>query len=119
MVLGSIRHFDGVKFTLLAALVLEDRVYVLVIPYPEQSLERLIGGWKRWASRLFRLGGRTAPLWRRGSLDRITQNPAELDRRIRQLRELPGRRWPGTGEYGGLWIMQEVERTKTVDHLPE
>jgi len=107
MMLENLRHFDGVHFDLLASLVLDEKVYVLVTPYPDRPLERTVGGWKRWASGQFGIDGRAAPFWRSGYLDRIIRSPEELQKRIGQLAESPQRRWPEIGEYPWFWVRGE------------
>jgi hypothetical protein len=107
MLLETLRRFDGVRFDLLAALVMGAQVYVLVTPYPDYLLERAVQSWKTWGARQLRLGGRMAPFWRRGFQDRIMRSAAESGLRIRQLAELPGRQWPGIVEYEWLWVRGE------------
>jgi hypothetical protein len=104
MVLETLQHFDGTHYELLATLVLDSKVYALLTPQGSRPLERTVGGWKRWTSGQFGVGGRTHPFWRRGYLDRIMRGPEEVDQRIRQMTEVPGRRWPGTVEYPWLWV---------------
>jgi hypothetical protein len=104
MVLETVQHFDGTHYDLLATLVLDRKVYVLLTPLATRPLERTVAGWKRWASGQFGAGGRTPPFWRRGYQDRIMRGPEEIAQRTRQLSEVPGRLWPGTGDYVGLWV---------------
>jgi hypothetical protein len=107
MMLETLHHFDGIHFHLLAAVVLPDKVYVLVTPHSTRPLERTVGGWKRWASGQLGTGGRTPPFWRTGYKDRIMRDAAELDQRIRQLKDAPARRWPGLEDYAWLWVRGE------------
>ena len=104
MMLETLHHFDGIHFHLLAAVVLPEKVYVLVTPSPARPLERTVGGWKRWASGQFGTGGRTPPFWRTGYKDRIMRGPAEVEQRIDQLRKLPGARTAEIAECPWFWV---------------
>jgi hypothetical protein len=108
MLLETIRHFDRVHFDLLAALVMENKVYVLVTPSSTRPLERTVGGWKRWASGRLGAGGRTAPFWQTGYNDRIMRGPEEVAQRIEQLKRVPERQWPGTVRYPWLWVREHA-----------
>ena len=107
MTLDTLQHFNGTHFDLVAALVMEDKVYVLVTPSSSRPLERTVGVWKRWVSGQLGAGGRTAPFWRRGYKDRIMRDPAEGDQQIRQLKDAPGRCWPGMEVCAWLWVRGE------------
>jgi hypothetical protein len=110
MLLQTLLHFDNARFSLLAALVLDRKVYAVLTPFADRPLERIVGGWKRWASG--QLGRalvapaptRGAPFWQPGYFDRVLRDPEEIVRRIEQLRELPRRQWPELERYEWVWV---------------
>lgn len=126
MLLQTLLHFDNARFSLLAALVLDRKVYAVLTPFADRPLERIVGGWKRWASGQLGRGGtgesdgvategsgadtqvRRAPFWRQGYFDRVMRGPEETTRRIEQLRLLPGRQWPEAERYEWMWVRGEA-----------
>jgi hypothetical protein len=94
-VIEALCHSEAVDLVLTAALALEEKVYVLVTLSALRSLGRTVGLWKQRASRQLIVGGRAPPLWRRGYVDRIMRDSAEVARRVEQLRRLADPHSPG------------------------
>ena len=72
------RRFDGVRYDLLAYVVMPTHVHVLVRMYPDVPLATVVRSWKSFtAKRIRRLAPdvfSSGPVWRRGYWDRAIRN---------------------------------------------
>jgi REP element-mobilizing transposase RayT len=92
---------------------MDDHVHVVVTPYPNQPLERLIQSWKARSAARFRQGIRVAPFWQRGYYDRIIRSPSDLEEKVRYVAMNPAKRWLGVVHYPWLWVGAEPARALT------
>ncbi|MBI2911905.1 MAG: transposase [Chloroflexi bacterium] len=89
VVLDNWRHWDGIRYTLWAAVVMPDHVHVLITPYAA-SLEQILHTNKSWtAHAINRERQRTGPLWQRERYDRITRSEADWVEKWRYIAENP------------------------------
>jgi REP element-mobilizing transposase RayT len=99
-----ILHWESVRFTLHALVVMNDHVHLLVTPNLGNPLERLVQGWKAFAADHLRQNGRSAPFWQREYHDRLVRSRAEFEQKLRYIALNPPRRWPECESYRWLWL---------------
>jgi REP element-mobilizing transposase RayT len=107
LVARTVRFFAGKRYDLLAYVVMDNHVHVIVRPYADYPLERLVHAWKSYSGHQLR-GGRRTPVWQREYFDRIIRNEVELDQKIQYILLNPSRRWPGVSEYPWVWCRPEL-----------
>ena len=72
VVVGALRHFEGVRYKLHAYVVMDDHVHVIVCPQQERRLEDVVRSWKSYtANRLQRGTGRVGSVWQDEYFDRL------------------------------------------------
>jgi putative transposase len=109
IVLRVLRHFDGVRFELLAAVVMDDHVHAVVWPVNDAGLDAIVHSWRSFAAReLLARGHRRPPVWQRDGFDRIVLEGGELAEKITYVRENPWRRWPDLHEYPWRWPLDDA-----------
>lgn len=93
--LKTLRHWDGIKWTLLVAVVLLDHVHVLAQPLPRTeggvfNLAEILHSVKRHSARLInQLRGTQGPLWQDERYDRIVRDEAEFLEKWSYIRNNP------------------------------
>lgn len=96
--LESIRHWDGVRWTVYAAVVMPDHVHVLAQPRPVPdsggtacfALESLLHSVKGYsAHEINRIRRAAGPVWQREREDRIIRNEHELWQKWQYIRDNP------------------------------
>ena len=102
-VAAAIRHFAGVRYRLLAFVVMNDHVHVLVEPAAPHPLERLVQSWKSFASNRLQTSGRRGRIWQPEYFDRIVRDVAELREKLQYVATNPAKRWPGVEDYPWVW----------------
>lgn len=104
LVAETVRHFEAERYDLRAWVVMNDHVHVIVRPFPEWDLSKILHSWKSYtAHQLVKLGGRQAPVWLSESYERVVRGDSELVKFVRYIRHNPGRRWPGVQHYRWRW----------------
>lgn len=101
-ILTSLRHFDGVRFTLHAVVVMNDHVHALVEPRDGFALERIVQTWKSYTAR--QLPSRVGRLWQPEYWDHIVRDQREFDEYLDYILTNPARRWPGVDGYPWVWL---------------
>lgn len=77
----TLRHFDGVRYSLGAFAVMPNHVHALVQPVAPFTLTAILHTWKSFTGhRLKSSGGRDGQVWQEESFDRIVRNETELHR---------------------------------------
>ena len=105
LVLGALRFHHGTKYSLHAAVVMDDHVHVLLTPLGTQRLEEIVRAWKSFTSREMARGFRPpGSTWLPEYFDRIIRDEAELAEKLRYIRDNPRKRWPELEEYPWLWV---------------
>ncbi|HSP96241.1 MAG TPA: transposase [Candidatus Dormibacteraeota bacterium] len=101
-VLRSLLHFNGVRYNLYAAVVMNDHVHALVEPTERVDLEEIIRAWKSFSARQF--SHRVGRVWQPEYYDRIIRDERELEGATQYIASNPFRRWPDIESYPWLWI---------------
>ncbi len=100
LVVTAIRHFDGLRYELIAYVVMDDHTHALVLPLPNHSLQQILHSWKSFtAKRLRKLGARAVPVWQDEYFDRIVRDETDLIRKAEYVLGNPLKRWPEMQEY--------------------
>lgn len=103
MVTLALRHFDGLRYRLLAYVVMDDHVHVICQPLGHH-LEDVIRSWKSFtAYRMQRESGRSRQVWQNEYHDRIIRNGFELRQKVAYVLNNPIRRWPSAVRYSWVW----------------
>ena len=92
--------------------IMPNHVHALVQPLAQESLTRIVHGWKSYtANQLQRSGGIKGPMWQEESFDRIVRHENELRRFHHYIlsnpsnaRLAPGSFITGTGSAGDFGI---------------
>ena len=104
LVQGSIRHFDGRRYSLLGYVIMPNHIHLVVRPFPDIRLEQMIQGWKSWSAReINRRQGSSGRVWQTGYWDRLVRDQAHLDRCLSYIRRNPEKANLRLEEYT-LWI---------------
>ncbi|MCP4302568.1 MAG: primosomal protein N', partial [Gammaproteobacteria bacterium] len=106
----SLRHFSGDRYGLNGYVIMPNHVHVLVTPFREHTLSKIIKGWKSVSTREINKlqrerGGDTAStikksgvIWQKESFDHIVRNPESLEKFSKYIDENPAEL--SDGEYG-------------------
>jgi len=107
----AISRFAGDRYELHAWVVMDDHIHVILAPYPDTTLDRLVHGWRSFAAHAVCANSeRRPPIWQRGGHDRIVLADSEMAEKIAYTRRNPWRRWPELREYRWVWPAPEAER---------
>ena len=103
LVVNALRHFDTIRYHLLAFVVMNDHVHVLVQPMNNFALEAITHSWKSFtANQAQRVHGRKGSLWQDESFDRIVRDEDEFFEKLFYILNNPVRRWPALNTYA--WV---------------
>jgi len=101
----NLRHFDGMRYHLIAWCIMPNHVHVVVRPLNGHRLASIVHSWKSYtANKANTVLGRSAAFWQREYYDRLIRDQAELDKAVRYLLENPEKagledwRWVGMGK---------------------
>jgi REP element-mobilizing transposase RayT len=93
IVLSAIRHWDGLRIELDAAVVMPDHVHLICRVLEEMPLGAVLKSIKGFSARAInRRLGRTGPLWLDESFDHIIRHEQEWDEKVAYVRDNPARR---------------------------
>jgi REP element-mobilizing transposase RayT len=99
LVQDALFHFDGLRYDLLAWVVMNDHVHVVVSPREDQPVESLVHSWKSFtAHAMQRRWGRRGAVWQREYFDRIVRDEDELREKLEYVLGNPAKRWPDQDE---------------------
>jgi type I restriction enzyme R subunit len=89
---GSLRHFDGRRYVLHAAVVMPNHVHVLFSPIVPHATPGILHSWKSYTATAIRkrIGG-SGPFWQKESWDRLIRSEAHFRRVAGYIRQNPGR----------------------------
>jgi putative transposase len=106
IVVDSLRHFDGARYTLDTFVVMPNHVHVLVglgpaaSPPGECSLLKQCREWKRYTARHINAAqGRRGQFWQTESWDHLVRSVESFERIRRYIAENPGKAGLHKGEY--------------------
>ncbi len=109
IVMSSIRHWDGIRFDLDAAVVMSDHVHLIFRILGGLSLSAILQSIKGYSARLVNaLLARKGPFWLDESFDHVIRQEQEWDEKIEYIRENPAKRGLVTNwqNYRWLWIRE-------------
>jgi len=87
----AIRHFDGLRYTLHAFVVMPNHVHVLFTPVPGVAIAKILHSWKSFSAKAVNAAlGRTGTVWKKESWDRFIRNRRHFDRTLDYIRANPG-----------------------------
>ena len=104
LVLSSLRHFNGLRYTLFACVVMNDHVHVLVQPMSRIDLEAILCAWKSCTARRLHGPGRAGRVWQPEYWDRVVRDEHEFAEAMRYIAHHPFARWQGIESYPWMWI---------------
>jgi REP element-mobilizing transposase RayT len=104
----ALQHFNGVRYTLFAYVVMDDHVHIVVEPHEGFALERLVHSWKSYTAACMQRGDRSGRVWQREYFDRIIRDDAEFNAKIEYVLENPYQRWPGIEQYPWTWCRRDL-----------
>lgn len=79
VVLDNWRHFNGQRYTILAACVMPNHVHVLIEPVTGYALAKVVQGWKSYtAKEINKLIDSSGELWQSSYFDRYIRDDAHL-----------------------------------------
>ena len=89
--MAALRHFDGERIGLHAAVVMPNHVHALFELYPGQGLSRFVGGLKGVSARNINrlLGLVDTPLWQKDYFDRLVRDESHYGRCVRYIARNP------------------------------
>ena len=100
LIVSTINHFDGVRFTIHAYVVMDDHVHVLFTPLDNWKVEKIVHTWKSFtANRLQRSFSRSGKIWQREYFDRIARDESEFLEKGDYILGNPFKRWSDIGFY--------------------
>jgi REP element-mobilizing transposase RayT len=110
LVFRALRHHHGRKYTLHAAVVMNDHVHALLTPIGTQRLEQIVRAWKSYTARqMARRLGSPGGTWLPEYFDRIVRDETELTEKAQYIRNNPRRRWPELEEYPWVWVAGDAD----------
>ncbi len=108
-VLSAIRFFDGRRYELLVAVVMDDHVHAVLVPAQGHPLERIVHSWKSYTAHELCKRGRRAPVWQDEYYDRILRSDEQLWTAVAYAIWNPCERWPDVQSYPWLWVIGGLE----------
>ena len=103
MVSNALQHFEGERYTLVAACVMPNHVHAVFAPLHGHGLADILHSWKSFTSKeANKLLGTTGQFWEREYFDRLIRNADELERTVRYVAENPTK--AGLKDWKWVWI---------------
>ncbi len=103
MIQSALFFFDGQRYKVNAFVVMNDHIHVLVLPFDEHPLEKIVQSWKTFTSgEMRKRSGRPLPIWKHEYMDRIVRDEAEYLKFANYILTNPVRRWPEVTDY--TWV---------------
>ena len=115
VVMDTLRHWDGLKWKIYAAVVLSNHVHILAQPLPMSEsgafdLAEIIHSVKSFSSqKINRLRGNSGSLWQDERYDRIVRNDAEFLEKWQYIRNNPLKEELATEPENYPWLYEETE----------
>jgi putative transposase len=107
----TIRHFEGERVVMIAAVVMPNHAHALFVQNPEWPLEKLLRSWKGFSARqINKLLERSGSFWQRDYFDRLVRDEKHFANCVRFIRRNPEKARLGPGEF----ILWESELAKSI-----
>jgi REP element-mobilizing transposase RayT len=113
VVLAAMRHWDGSRWTVFAAVVMPDHVHALIYPMPKgdgaRDLPEVVHSVKSYtAHQINRLRARRCPVWQDERFDRWVRDEDEFAEKWQYIAENPLKAGLAEGEnYPWLYLLEE------------
>lgn len=108
VVADAIRHFIGIRYDIIAFVVMNDHVHTIVVPFPEFSLEQIVHSWKSFTGHAIRKNrSGIGSIWQHEYFDRVLRSEDECAEKLQYIRANPFKRWPELESYAWLWPRDE------------
>lgn len=86
----TLQHKDGTDYLLHSWVIMPNHVHVLVSPEKEQSLPKIVAGWKRFsATKIHKSAGISGNLWQKDYFDRLIRDWDHFMNVARYIRRNP------------------------------
>lgn len=109
---SSLAYFDGSRYVLHAYVVMNDHVHVIVEPYPDFRLERILHSWKSFsAKRIGQDRRQVGAIWQDEYFDRVLRDEREYIQKRDCILGNPVRRWPALDQYRWCWAIGHERRS--------
>ncbi|MDP9144625.1 MAG: transposase [Actinomycetota bacterium] len=109
-VIETLRHFDGDRYRLHSAVVMNDHVHALLTPGPDHPLPRILHTWKSYTAHEMVVAGRCSPVWNGNYFDQMIRDETHFANAGRYIERNPMVRWPGIQSYR-WWISEPQDRS--------
>ncbi len=77
---STLKHFDGVRYSLYAYVVMPNHVHVLFMPTEGYDVAGILKSWKSYSARMINQHlGKSGPLWQKESWDRLVRSVEQFD----------------------------------------
>jgi REP element-mobilizing transposase RayT len=98
----SLKHFDGLRYDILAWCIMPNHVHVVVRPRPGEELSRILHSWKSFTSnQINAVLGVRGKLWQAEYFDHLIRDADDFERTVRYVLENPQSaglsQWPWSG----------------------
>jgi putative DNA methylase len=103
IVVETLRHFDGDRYRLHSAVVMNDHVHVLVTPGPDRSLSAILHTWKSYTAHQMVRRGRGAPVWNGNYFDQMIRDATHFANVVSYIERNPIKKWPAVESY--RWVI--------------
>ena len=108
VIVSALKYFDAKHYDLIGYVVMDDHVHVLVTPFDNYPLEKIVHSWKSYtAHKLQRESGRQGKIWQEEYFDHIIRDENEFLEKAQYILTNPLKTWPEIEEYEWVWIKME------------
>ena len=113
---GTLLHYDGARYALLAWVIMPNHVHVVVETFDGTPLARMLQNWQGYsARRVNALLGREAALWHREYYDRYIRDARHLENAVLYVHSNPVK--AGLVESPAEWRYGSARRVAGVDRM--
>ena len=103
LVYNALLHFNGERYTMVAACVMPNHAHVVFSPNHGFELENILHSWKSFtANEANKILGRKGPFWEHEYFDRLVRDAHELQRTVQYVIENPAK--AGLRNWKWLWV---------------
>jgi REP element-mobilizing transposase RayT len=106
LVAETLRHFDGDRYRLHSAVVMNDHVHALLTPGPDHALAKIMHSWKSYTAHVLVRGGRCSPVWNGDYFDQMIRDEEHFANAVGYIDRNPTVRWPNVTAY--RWLLHEA-----------
>ena len=102
LVAGALRHFDGLRYTLLAWCVMPNHVHAVLKPAAGYELQEILHSWKSFtAHEMDKRLGAGGTIWQKESYDHLIRDGEDLRNQVEYVLDNPGKAGLDGWEWAG------------------